>query len=309
MSKHADAPESDGPPKVSRTTITPAPGTLTEEPKPRRTIRQRRVTPPSGPAFTTARAPWPGARLLRLGTSGLLFLLSLITAAGAVLILLLWQQHRASGVLTTQVDRAWELFDDLRTIERYVAFATIALATGWVAMATVNTRRATSQRRNPVVAAGALLTAIAGIWVVGAELVAPADDWVGRAVGIAFQSVFVALALLALERVAEAAEARRRPLRATAVIAIVYLVHLQCLGGVSNIERTDDPGEWGMLGAYLVIGALILALGALAANEAARAIEEGTQHRYELRSRFGESLLAQAGLDHQPHQHQHHLHL
>jgi hypothetical protein len=35
-------------------------------------------------------------------------------------------------------------------------------------------------------------------------------------------------------------------------------------------------------------------LGALSANEAARSIEEGTTHRYELRHRFGESLLAQA---------------
>ena len=81
--------------------------------------------------------------------------------------------------------------------------------------------------------------------------------------------------LLALERVAEAAEARRRPLRVTAVIAVVYLAHLQGLGGVSNIERTDDTTEWAMLGIYLVIGALIQALGALAVNEAARAIEDG----------------------------------
>jgi hypothetical protein len=35
-------------------------------------------------------------------------------------------------------------------------------------------------------------------------------------------------------------------------------------------------------------------LGTLSANEAARAIEEGTEHRYQLRHRFGESLLAQA---------------
>ena len=32
----------------------------------------------------------------------------------------------------------------------------------------------------------------------------------------------------------------------------------------------------------------------LSVGEAARAIEEGTEHRYQLRHRFGESLLAQA---------------
>ena len=44
----------------------------------------------------------------------------------------------------------------------------------------------------------------------------------------------------------------------------------------------------------IVIGGLIQVLGTLSANEAARAIEEGTEHRYQLRHRFGEALLAQA---------------
>lgn len=298
MSRNADASAADGSTKVSRTTITPAPGTVVGEAQSGR-VRQRRLRAPDRPELSTARAPLPGARYLRLGTAGVLFALSLVTVAGAVLILLLWQQDRDAGVLTTQVDRAWSLFDDLRTIERSLAFASIALGAGWVAIATLNVRRATGQRRNPIIAVVALLASIAGVWAVGAEVVAPAEDWIGTAVGIVFQAVFVAFAALALERVAEAAEARRRPLRVTAVIAVVYLAHLQGLGGVSNIERTDDTTEWAMLGIYLVIGALIQALGALAVNEAARAVETGTQHRFDLRSRFGESLLAQAALDHQ----------
>ena len=40
----------------------------------------------------------------------------------------------------------------------------------------------------------------------------------------------------------------------------------------------------------------MMVLGTLAANEAARAIEEATDHRYELRHRFGEALLAQAAI-------------
>ena len=74
----------------------------------------------------------------------------------------------------------------------------------------------------------------------------------------------------------------------------MYIAHLQGLGGLSTIDKTTDPDKWGKLGAYLLIGGLIEVLGTLSANEAARAIEEGTEHRYQLRHRFGESLLAQA---------------
>lgn len=303
ISRKSDAPESEGAAaavKASRTTITPIPGVETAgQERTRRSMRHERVERPSRPALTTAREPIAGARALRIGFTGMIFLASAATAAGAVLMLLLWMQHRDSGVLTTQIDRAWELFDHLRTIERLVAFAIVPITLGWIVLATLNVRRATGERRNPFVAGGAFLAGVIGIWFVGAEMVATAEDWVGTTVGIVFQSVFVALVLLSMERLAESAEARRRGLHVTAVMAIVYLAHLQGLGGVSNLERTEDPERWGMLGAYLVIGALIQALGALAANEAARAIEDGSTHRYELRSRFGESLLAQAALDHQ----------
>ena len=304
MSKKRDASEAEPVAKPSRTTITPTPGAVATVSTPaqeraRRSMRHERVERPTRPELTTARAPVAGARFLRLGMTGMVFLASATTAAGAVLVLLLWLQHRDSGVLTTQVDRAWDLFDHLRDIERYVAFAIVPITLLWIVLATVNVRRATGERRSPVVAGGGFVAAVAGIWFIGAELVAPAEGWVERSIGIVFQTVMVAMALLAIERVALAAEARRRGLHVTAAMAVIYLAHLQGLGGVSNIERTNDPDEWPVLGAYLVIGALIQALGALAANEAARAIEDGSQHRYELRSRFGESLLAQAALDHQ----------
>jgi hypothetical protein len=124
--------------------------------------------------------------------------------------------------------------------------------------------------------------------------VAEADDWVGEVSGFVLQAIFLAIPLLALERVAQAAEARHRPLRWTYLIGVVFVAHLQFLGGLSTIDQSSTADEWGRLGAYLVIGALIQVLGTLAANEAARAIEEGTDHRYQLRQKFGESLLAQA---------------
>jgi hypothetical protein len=231
---------------------------------------------------------------MRLVMASMLSLLCLLTIAGSVLMLLLWQQNRSSGVLTTQIDRTWQLFGYLREIERWIAFGVVPVAVGWIVLATINVRRATGLRRNPIIAAGSLLVGLAGVWFVGANQVADADGPVTRGVGIAIQAAFLAIPLIALERVAEAAEARHRPLRATYLIAVVYLAHLQGLGGLSTIEETNDPDKWGRLGAYLLIGGLIQVIGTLSANEAARAIEEGTEHRYQLRHRFGESVLAQA---------------
>jgi hypothetical protein len=244
--------------------------------------------------LTAARAPYPGTKIMRLVMTLMLSSLCLLTIAGSVLMLLLWQQDRSSGVLTTQIDRTWELFGYLREVERWVAFGVVPVALGWIVLATVNVRRATGLRRNPIVAAGSLLLGIGGVWFIGATQVADADGPLTRGVGIAIQAAFLAIPLVTLERVAEAAEARHRPLRATYLIAVIYLAHLQGLGGLSTTEETNDPEQWGRLGAYLLIGGLIQVLGTLSANEAARAIEEGTEHRYELRHRFGETLLAQA---------------
>jgi len=281
---------------ITRTTITPAPGTIVPEPvlptKP--SLRDRLNTRRVHGDLTAAQEPYPGASIMRLVMTSMMSLLCLLTIAGSVLMLLLWQQNRSSGVLTTQIDRTWQLFGYLREIERWVAFGVVPVAVGWIVLATINVRRATGLRRNPIVAAGSLLLGIAGVWFVGANQVADADGPITKGVGIAIQAAFLAIPLIALERVAEAAEARHRPLRATYLIAVVYLAHLQGLGGLSTIEETNDPEKWGRLGAYLLIGGLIQVLGTLSANEAARAIEEGTEHRYQLRHRFGEALMAQA---------------
>jgi hypothetical protein len=281
---------------ITRTTITPAPGTVVPEPllPARPSLRDRLNSRRHHGDMTAALEPYPGTSILRLVMASMLSLLCLVTIAGSVLMLLLWRQDRSSGVLTTQIDRTWELFDYLRVIERWIAIGVVPVAVGWIVLATINVRRATGLRRNPVVAAGSLVVGIAGVWFIGATQVADAEGPIPKAVGIAIQAAFLAIPLLALERIAEAAEARHRPLRATYVIAVVYVAHLQGLGSLSTIEVTNDAEKWGRLGAYLLIGGLILVLGTLSANEAARAIEEGTEHRYQLRHRFGETLLAQA---------------
>lgn len=282
---------------ITRTTITPAPGAATPpaEPDSRRRWRrpgaQRRSVHGERSA---ARSPYDGTNALRVVMTFLLAALCLITVGGAILMLLLWQQDREAGVLTTQLDRTWELFDTLRDVERWVAFSVVPVAVAWIALATINVRRATGHRRNPILAGVSLVVGLGGAWLIGDRIVAESDDWLGQAAGYVLQAVFLAIPLLALERVASSAEARHGALRATYLIGAVYLAQMQFLAGVSTVEQTADSSEWGRLGAYLVIGALLQVLGSLAANEGARAIEDGTDHRFRLRQRFGESLLAQA---------------
>lgn len=278
---------------ITKTTITPAPGSHvpTEEPT-RRSLRERWAAKSHG-ELAAAQQPF-AVGMLRLVLATMLAALCLLTVAGAVLVLLLWQQDRASGVLTTQLERTWDLFDVLRAVERWFAFAVLPVATAWIAIAAVNVRRATGIRRNPVVAALSLPVGVLGAWLIGREIIADADDWVGRASGFVLQAIFLAIPLLALLRLAQAAEARHRPLRVAYVVGVAHLAQVQFLAALSTTDQASPAEDWGRLGAYLIIGALIQVIGALSANEAARAIEEGTDHRYELRHRFGESLLAQA---------------
>ncbi|NNE11784.1 MAG: hypothetical protein HKN41_05995 [Ilumatobacter sp.] len=280
---------------ITKTTITPAPGTVVEpDPEPKRRSLFDRFGSRVHGDLTAAEPPFEVVRVLRLSIALMLSALCLLTVGGAILVLLLWQQDRASGVLSSQLDRTWELFDALRVIERWLAFAVLPVATAWIAVAAMNVKRATGQRRNPIVAAGSLPIGVIGAWICGREIIENADDWVGEASGFVLQAIFVAVPLLALLRVAQVAESRNRPLRAAYLVAIAFLAQLQFLGGLSTVDQSSPPEEWGRLGAYLIIAALLQVLGALSVNEAARAIEEGTQHRFDLRNRFGESLLAQA---------------
>lgn len=282
---------------ITKTTITPAPGSesLPDDESAKRGLGDRMRKRREGHGeLTAAEEPYSIASKLRLALATMLSALVLLTVGGAILVLLLWQQDRASGVLTSQLERTWDLFDALREIERWLAFATLPLATVWAGLAAVNVRRATGIPRNPIVAAASVPIGAIGVWVIGDRVVAEADDWVGQLSGFVLQCVFLAIPLLAMLRLAQAAEARNRPLRAAYLVAAGYVAQLQFLAGLSTADQQSPPEEWGELGAYLIIGALIQLLGALSINEAARAIEEGTRHRFELRNRFGESLLAQA---------------
>lgn len=283
---------------TTRNMVTPAPGQQQDVAavigsKP--SLRARFARSQHG-ELTPARMPYPGCKVLRSILAILLSVLCLLAVGGAILVLLLWQQERSAGVLSSQLDRTWEWFDVLRRTERVVVFAVVPIATAWVALSTVNVFRATGKRRSPIVAAASLPLGLLGVWAAGARVVAESDDVAGKASGFVLQAVFLAIPLLALERVAHAGDARHGPLRASYLISLVYLAHLQFLGALSTVEQSTAAEDWGRLASYLLIGGLLQVLGALAINEAARAIEDGTENRFQLRQRFSESLLAQVGL-------------
>ncbi len=292
-----DAPTDRRRGRTRRTTITPAPGTdeAVVEKRPRSRFSPRELFRTGGGRLAEPLSPLPGASVLRTLVTSLLSVLCLLTVGGAILLLLLWQQQRDSGVLSTQLDRTWDLFGLLRSIERWVAFAVVPIAMAWITLAVINIRRATGRRPNPIVAALSLPVGVIGAWYVGRELVEPADGVVGTVAAFVLQAVFLLVPLVVLLRLAVAAEARHRPMRAAALLGIAVLAMIQFLGALSTIDEDAGSSEWGRLGAYLIIVALTQVLGTLAANEGARAIEEGTEHRFQLRSRFGESVLAQAG--------------
>ena len=242
----------------------------------------------------TIREPLPGATVMRMVAGvGMGVLVALSLAAG-VLLLLLWQQDRSSGVLSTQVDRTWELVGHLQRIEAVVALLIVPFATAWAALATLNVRRVTGARRNPILVAATVPLAIGLAWYVGDRVTGPADDGVATGVGIALQVAVLAIVLVPLERVAAATEAARRPLRTGFAVVALALVHLWVLDALSTIEETADPAVWGRLGAYLLAGALLQAMAALALNEGGRSIEDAAQHRFNLRRTFGATIVGAA---------------
>jgi hypothetical protein len=245
----------------------------------------------------TIRPPLPGARILRMVVGVGMGVLAVLSLAAGVLLLLLWQQDRGSGVLSTQVERTWELVGRIQDVEVIVAYLVVPFAVAWAAVATLNVRRVTGAHRNPALVALSVAAGIALAWLAGDRVAAGAADdeaWVRLGVGIALQVLAVCIPLVALERVARATEAPRRPLRVSAVLVALCFVHLWVLDGLSRMEATVDPERWGRLGAYLVIGALLQAMAALALNEGARSIEDAAEHRFEMRRAFGATIVGAA---------------
>jgi hypothetical protein len=241
-----------------------------------------------------ARPPIPGSRALRFAVALLLGVLAILTLGGGLVLLLLWQQDQASGVLSNQIDRSWDLIETLRRTESIVALAVVPLASAWAGLTTLNVRRATGRRCHPVIATLSIPAAVVGVWAIGSGVVEPADDWATATGGLILQAVVVAVPLFVLERMAAATEGPRRPLRLTYLAVVAYLAFLHGLGALSTIVPTDDPEKWAGLAANLVMAAMIQILGAIAVNAAFSSIESSSAHRGALRKAFGENVLLQS---------------
>lgn len=246
-----------------------------------------------------ARAPFGVVTPARMILNFLLAGLCLLTAGGALLLLMAWRQDQQVGLLASQTERMWDIWDALAKAELYVGAAAAGVASVWAAVAALNVRRATGRRRNLLLAALSFPAGIAGAWLVGKEIVATAldnDDWFGVGGGFVLQAVMVAIPLLMLEGLADASQSRHRPARVAFVMVMGYLVTMQVSGALATIDRTTEIDGWGRTGALVLVAALLQMIAALAVSEAGRALEEATQNRFELRQRFGESILLQAGL-------------
>lgn len=253
------------------------------------------VTAPIRSADTLpAKPPLAGTAPLRTATAIGLWLLALATLAGGVLLLLLWQQERSVGVLTTQVERVWDLLQVVRNAEVVIAAATVPFAVAWIALSTFNVCRVSARRRYPAFVALTLPAALFGVWLVGDRIVAASEDRAGEIAGMALQAMVLAVPLVALEFVANAVGARRNPFRAAYLLGVVLVVHVQVLDGLSTIDDLADPDRWGLLAAYLILGALIQVLFALAVIEGCRAFDEAAEHRYAQRRSFAETVLHDA---------------
>ena len=250
-----------------------------------------RPAPPPKPAVFSAptRPPMAVIRHVRVVLALLLTAFVLVTAAGALLLLMAWRQESTDGLASGQTERLWDIWEVLADIERYIALAAMPIAVVWTLVAALNVMGSIRRAKWSPLAAFALIGAFIGVWAIGDQVVRPADDHLTEALGIVAQAGCVIVAMLFFDRLAAAAEARRRPLHMTAVMAIAYLVVLQLTGAISTIDRTTDFDGWQRGATFVLIATLIQLLGTLAANEAMRAIEEGTEHRYELRARFGEA--------------------
>jgi hypothetical protein len=223
--------------------------------------------------------------------------MAIVTLSAGLLLLLLWANDRNSGLLSRQVRETFERIEGLADAQLLIALAAVVFATVWFGLATYNVARASARRRYSVVAALTIPAAIAGVWAIGDRIVGRSDDWLGELGGVALQALVLAVPLVVYEYVAGAVDARRNPARATYLIGVGSAAMIQMLEGLSTLEiRTDDgvwpnPDDWGRLASYLLVGALLLVVGTLFANEACRSLEDGARLRYELRTQFTASVL------------------
>ena len=219
----------------------------------------------------------PGGNLLRLTLVSLLAGVALLSVIGSIVMFLFWREAGDGALLASQVDRAWEVLDQLRSAERIAGLAGLIVVTGWAFVTVYNVRIASGRRRNPFIAALAWPVTALGIWSVGSQI-ADVESNTDVIVGFGVQAALLYVPFFLLERSATAVGARRSPLRIVYAVGVVLLVHVQGLGGLSTIDQVADAERFGRLAGYLAVAAIVQLLSTLAVTEASRSITDAYEH-------------------------------
>jgi hypothetical protein len=229
--------------------------------------------------------PLPGSPGLRIGLSATVAAIALCSLASAVLVMLMWWRDGASALVASQVDRVYDVVDQLAAVERALAVVAVALASAWSALGLWNACRAGGVARWPVLLAVTPVLGAFAVWRIGAALVVPDDSIGSQALGLTLQGIVVLVVLQGFDQVATRIHASRNGLRATALATYLAVAHLQLFGGLSRLERSTESSDWWTDGVTLVAGALLLVLAAIAVNEACRAFEDASDRLYDKRIR------------------------
>ena len=217
----------------------------------------------------------PGSDLLRLALFVGLAAITLVAIVAALVMTLFWRESSDGPLLPAQVERAWDVLEQLQNLQWLIALGLLAIVTLWAFVDVLNVRLATGRRRNPVLAAAAWPAAVAGIWWIADRTVD--GDAVERVAGFGAQIVVLYVPFFLLERSAMAVKAHRRPLRLTFALGSVLLVQSQGLTGLSTLDVAAASDDYGRVAGYLAMSAVLYLLTALSASESSRLIADGAR--------------------------------
>jgi hypothetical protein len=217
----------------------------------------------------------PGAGAARLALVTAIAALALVGVVGALVMFLFWREARDGVLIQSQRDRAWDMLDQLGSLERLLAFVVLGLVSIWSFVNVLNARLASGRRRNPLLAALAWPVAVVVIWTIADRV--DGDGSLSPIVGFAAQIAVLYVPFFLLERAAITVGAARGPIRVVFALGAVLLVHIQGLAGLSTLEQTADTELFGRLAGYLAVGAVLGLITTIAVTEASRSIADGAR--------------------------------
>jgi hypothetical protein len=218
----------------------------------------------------------PGAGRLRLAIVTSLAGMALLLLVGAGVLLLFSSLDGDGLLLPSERRQAADVLAVLRRLGLVVCVALVAVVSAWSFVAVLNVRRASSRRRNPLLAAAMWSVSGVLVWML-ADLLVVGEPGPTQAAGFASQAAILALPFVCLDRAAATVGARRIALRATYAAVVALVVAGQLVGVMTTPDRGLRAGEdLVALAGFLGLGAVVLLASTLAVTLACRAIEDGT---------------------------------